>query len=97
MPCGSPRREPVQHFGVEHAAATRTVMVATDVNACLTRPLERGQADQGVAVSKTDDLTVIFENEPLVRLLGRGDTPGHLVGAGASNSQLIVVSSTYGR
>jgi len=58
------------------AAAACAVMVAADG---LSRPLEGRQAIKYVAVGEADHMIVMFENNPFVRLLGRGDTRSHLV------------------
>src|SRR5271166_4603569 len=54
-------------------------MVAADVDTGFSRPRVGRQAMQRVAVGEADDLTVMFENEPFVGLLGRGDTRSHLL------------------
>ena len=60
------------------AAAAGAVMVAADG---LSRTLEGRQAIKYVAAGEADHMIVMFENNPFVRLLGRGDTRSHFVSA----------------
>ena len=94
----TPIDEPPQQFGVERCSATGAVMAGIDVDAGLSRPLQGGQPLERLCVREAEMTRSPpwrtshswVSRSPVIRA-------AISVTAGTSISQLIAVSSTYGR
>ena len=70
--------EPIEKLRVQLSSAAAAVMATVDIDADLDRPSIGGMKIERMSVGESDDLVVVFEDQPRVCIAGRGNSCSHL-------------------